>query len=658
MSRKELMQAIVGIKHKKDKDIARQLKEIASRAGKVLKKYKTLDLFYEHSYSVHTPLEATIDAASLPAFQSLIRLGADPFFKPKPDMPSAADLLAKNYFERFSSKETAPLFEWLTTDKESPLFTWNKLTSHEPLFEKFKQANLIPQKQYVNELPIHVAIAAGRMDLVQEVLYAAGNVQKAGDIRHLSILRPAIHAVLKGQKNSLEILEYLLRLGASPKTLDSNSAPAIIQAITAGIFIENVKEEAILAVLDLLFQHGASHYATNTNGYTPLMLAMMNGYPKLFANFLDKADAKTLNHQAQIKPNYLLFQLFDRSENRLWQLDILKLLPKLKEKGLEFNKTINGHPLVAPFKESSYSIGEVYAQNMSVLHFYVENMAQAIDDPVLSMNKHLAIIQALVANGADPKVKATFTQTKEEREASSYRTKQVCSSIELTAAEYARKIVDKIFNHHSLGYDTYLLKMYKEENDFLKNITYRNKEEQIRLHKAFHQFRNLELVLSGEKPIPYSGLPDIGKIGRVALKKESPPVVVPESGEAKSAMETNHFDPIQFEADLTKARTEQQQDNWQALKKSLVTYTKEAGSLKDFLARVEQFKTPLQLHFDITTNDKGEIIRGSMIYRFFHIFDPHKFPTSWETLRKFGQDPYGVDINTPYDQAIELQLTI
>jgi len=285
-------------------------------------------------------------------------------------------------------------------------------------------------------------------------------------------------------------------------------------------------------------------------------------------------------------------------------------------------------------------------------------MAQAIDDPVLSMNKHLAIIQALVANGADPKVKATFTQTKEEREASSYRTKQVCSSIELTAAEYARKIVDKIFNHHSLGYDTYLLKMYKEENDFLKNITYRNKEEQIRLHKAFHQFRNLELVLSGEKPIPYSGLPDIGKIGRVALKKESPPVVVPESGEAKSAMETNHFDPIQFEADLTKARTEQQQDNWQALKKSLVTYTKEAGSLKDFLARVEQFKTPLQLHFDITTNDKGEIIRGSMIYRFFHIFDPHKFPTSWETLRKFGQDTYGVDINTPYDQAIELQLTI
>ncbi|MCW8444475.1 Fic family protein [Fluoribacter gormanii] len=130
----------------------------------------------------------------------------------------------------------------------------------------------------------------------------------------------------------------------------------------------------------------------------------------------------------------------------------------------------------------------------------------------------------------------------------------------------------------------------------------------------------------------------------------------PNNAEQKLDLLKDNFNSQDFERRLLGARETKNQKEWQVLKKSLVNYVKESESLSDFLARVEQLKKPLQLHFNVTTNPQGEVIYGSAMYRFFHYFDPYKFPNSWETLRKFGQDTYGIDINEQYEPKKALQL--
>jgi hypothetical protein len=315
---------------------------------------------------------------------------------------------------------------------------------------------------------------------------------------------------------------------------------------------------------------------------------------------------------------------------------------------MEFDKAIGYNSPTAPFPAKPYDPfdrKELSAQNMSVLHFYVDNLSRVPEDPFQSMEKHLEIIRNLVANGANPTAKATFNLTKYYTTRSLSLSEQIQSSIELTASEYLRNIADQIINRFSYNNDAFLIKTYKEEKDFLKNINYQSKEEQTRQHKKFHQFRNFERVLSGEQALPYAGLPDLGKMQQWTLKKQKSVV------EPKPALQKENCDPKRFEAELSKSRNDQHQGDWLALKKTMVDYVKEGESLQDFLTRVEQLKKPLQLHFNITTNSKGEVDSyGSVLYRFFHYFSPHKFPNSWENLRKFGQDTYGVDINTPYDQ--------
>ncbi|KTC82655.1 Ankyrin repeats (3 copies) [Legionella cherrii] len=633
---KQLFAAIAEIKNKKE--IETQLKKIEELAQKVLKKHHTLNVFQEDSDYVHTPLEAAIAAGSIPVFQLLVGLGADPYWKPKPDRPSAIDFFINHYFSRDHYHERGELFEWVLRDKESPLFTWAKLKTNQKLDEAFKKANL--KKAWLNELPIHVAIQAGRIDLVQQVVGAAGGLQRAGDISRMSVLSTAINAMLDGQKNTLEILKYLLEHGSSPQTPDVEDAPQLIHLLTR-MTRSNIEEFIALAAVNLLLHHGASLDVTDARGYTPLMLAMKVGLPKLFALLVDQADAGTLHHQAQMKPYYLLFQLLDREENRLSRLDVLGLLPKLKEKGLEFDQTIDYHSPADPFEDALYNQGrEVSAQNMSLLHFYVDNMTRTEEDPFQAMDHHLEVIQALIAHGANPHAKATFTLT--ERKNPYYGTDTAPSRIELTASEYARNIVDRMLRRYALSHGAYWIKTFEEENHFLSVISHETKENQISLHKKFHQLRNLERVLSGNKPLPYSGLPDVNKLDKLALNKPN---------QSKSATVETELDPIQSKAQLLEARRQKNQGNWQVLKKALVDYAKEAESLADFLARVDQFKAPLQLHFNISTDAKGATIYGSTLYRFFHYFDAHKFPNSWETLRKFGQDTYGIDINTPYDEV-------
>lgn len=71
----------------------------------------------------------------------------------------------------------------------------------------------------------------------------------------------------------------------------------------------------------------------------------------------------------------------------------------------------------------------------------------------------------------------------------------------------------------------------------------------------------------------------------------------------------------------------------------MLEYVKQVESLQEFLFRIDQFKKPLQLHYNISTNSEGKVVsQGSLLYRFFHMFDSHKFPQSWGTLRQFGKD--------------------
>ncbi|WP_058534325.1 ankyrin repeat domain-containing protein [Legionella saoudiensis] len=625
--------------YNESKNKAKKLKDIESKANKVIKKHNTLNLIYESlSFFAVNPLQAAI--GSLEVFKLLIRLGANPFFDFTPEQGPPIDILANKYFASHSNIEERATFEWLMTAQDSPIFTWNKLAENSQFFQEFVTSNLIPKELQVNELPIHVAIQAGRIDLVKEVLKAAGSMQAAGDVNRMSILSSAIQAVFLGQENAMEILLYLLSEGASTHKSNGLKLLPIMQVLTSRVFLlSNGQEKLASTLVNLLLEHGATLEVTNPhNSHNPLMTAMSMGYNSLFNFFLDKADATTLNHRASSKPYYLLFQLFDEYENRLAGLEVLKLLPELKNKGLKFDKTIDYISPADPFNaRASEEQIEVYASNMSVLHFYVDNLSHKRNEFFPSLDKHFKLIQALIVNGVNPNTKATFTFTKEERVEGDYERKKVKETLELTAAEYLRKIADKV-----IGYDTdaYLIKAYPEENEFLKQINYKSRDAQIELHKKFHQFRNLERVLSGEKPLVYSGLPDIRKIEQLALKQQ-----------ASVEEHLPDMEPDRIEGSLLNARNLKSHEAWRELKKSLVDYVKSAESLQDFLERVDQFKKPLQLHFEVTTNAKGEVISsGSWVYRLFHYFDPYKFPSSWESVRAFGQKTYGIDINIQYKQ--------
>lgn len=628
--------------YNKSQNKTKKLNEIKGKAKKVFTEHKTLNLAYDSisSFAV-SPLQAAID--SLDVFKLLIDEGANPFFNPKPDLGSPIDILASKYFSSYCNVEEKATFEWLMTAEDSPLLTWNKLAEHSRLVQAFIIADLIPDQLQMNVLPIHRAIQAGRIDLVQEVIKAAGSTQAAGDINRMSILSSAIHAVFLGQENAMEIFQYLLQQGASTQKSNEGKLPLIMQALTAQVFFLSNEQDKLASILvELLLNYGATLEVINPkNGKNPLMTAMSMGYYSLFISFLEKADAATLNHRAISKPYYLLFQLFDVYENRLVGLDILELLLELKNKGLEFDKTIDYSAPSDPFGHRSYEKRrETFASNMSLLHFYVDNLTHDRDDFFPLLDKRLQVIQALIANGVDFNVKASFTSTKEDGMNGAYETKKIKISRELTAAEYLRQIADEIIGHDS---DAYLIKAYRDENEFLQHIEYRSRGGQIKLHKQFHQFRNLERVLSGEKPLVYSGLPDVKKIEQLALKHhDSQEVHAPD------------IDPNIAKTGLLHARSIEDHDKWDMLKKSIVDYVKNAESLPDFLERVEEFKTPLQLHFDVNTDVNGEVVSyGSLSYRFLHYFDSYKFPGSWESLRAFGKKIYGIDINTQYAQPAE-----
>lgn len=632
------------------------IKGIKSNAKKVIKEHGTLNLLYEGTYSERTPLQEAADTGSLELFQLVMSLGADPFFKPKPGISSVIEKLANSCLDFFMPVEHyRALFKWLMRDKESPVFNWEKLNTHQQLFDAFAQANLIPEKRYLDMLPLHVAIKAGRMDLVQGVLSAAGSVQKAGDICRVSILIPAVESVIKGHNNALEILEYLLGQGANTETTDVSGIPLLLHVIVCKIFYGPVKEDAVFDMVKLLLKHGAKLDVTNpNNGNNPLMESLSAGYKDLFYFLFAKADAQTLNHRAStLTKQHLIFQLISSHENRLKRFDILKFLPELKAKGADFTKTISYPYAEHPFGDDpSRKNKATYAKNVSLLHFYIECMASEFNSRFYSIDKHIEIIQTIVAMGVNPKAIATYTLTHEAYDPATRKEKKIEMSMELTAAEYARKLAAEIVGRTYDSVDFYI-QNYPNEREFLRQISYMPVVEQTELHIKFHDFRNLERALSGKRILPYSGLPKVEK--STPSDSEKSGSVGSRSPETLSLIEDSNT----LETKLTLARKQHNKSDWQAIKKSMVDYVKRAESSEEFLERMEEFKTPLQMHFDIEMNAKGEVInKGSFLYRLFHIFDTHKFPSSWETLKAFGYNTYAININLQYEPKDKRDLSV
>ncbi|MFJ1268562.1 hypothetical protein ACD661_08360 [Legionella lytica] len=213
--------------YNKSENKTKKLTEIKGKAKKVFADHQTLDLVYDSLFSFAvSPLQAAI--GSLEVFKLLIDEGANSFFSPKPDLGSPIDILANKYFSSYCSVEEKATFEWLMTAEDSPVFTWNKLANNSRLLHAFIIADLIPDELQMDELPIHRAIQAGRLDLVQEVITAAGSVQAAGDVYRMSILSPAIQTVLLGQKNAMELFQYLLQQGASTQKPNAAKLPPIM----------------------------------------------------------------------------------------------------------------------------------------------------------------------------------------------------------------------------------------------------------------------------------------------------------------------------------------------------------------------------------------------------------------------------------------------
>ena len=687
------------------------LQEIETLANKVLKEYKTLDVYYKGK----TLLEMAYFSDSQDAVKLFIKLGADPFFI-NPDKPSVIERLAADYFNLMESKDKTKVFPWLLESEDSPIFTWAKLKTNPTLYEEFKKAQLIPPKRFINELPLHVAVKAGRIDLVKIIINTAGTIQKAGDISKLSILNPAIMATLNSKKGALELLQYLLVKGAGLDTQNLYGLSAITQAITAETFtLDQVKEEAVLAVVKLLINHGANWNGVNPNNhYTPLMSAMSMGYNKLFDFLLELADTNNINHRARFKPYYLLFQILDKEDNRLGGLDIPKLLSMLKENGLQFGITINvDRPMVHPFQEDLYfwhsSNTNVYGRNLSPLHYYASTIALDHHDLFSEIDNHLKIIATLIRLAVDPDLKAIYTETKTEDNWLTRQQTKVEIQKKLTAAEYWREIAAHALRHHHSN-AAYYIKRSASEMQFLESIDHLSSTDKVNFHKKFHQFRNIERALAGKPPLTYSGLPSLTKMNQFNKKLKlasevnhetkaqpnpainstpilqtvgapytapapqqeqktklpatdsgataaMPQVITPQPvstalPKPDTALQaTKQVDLIKLEDTLLKARAQHNRDQWRSLKNTLVDYVKDAESLTDFLERLEQFKKPLQLHFDTAVNPKGEVTNGSILYRFFHYFEPHKFPNSWETLKAFAKDNYGVDINLQYVTA-------
>lgn len=597
---------------------ATQLKNIEQLAKEVLHEHQTLDVAYTYSYGTNTsPLSASIYANALEVFQLLIKLGASPFFKFDRTSPSVIEKTAQDNLMFVDRSIYHAPYQWLMNSKDSPILNWASLQNHGALYDQFKAANLLRANADFSNLPMHVAIRNGRMDLVQEVILAAGDVECAGDIAKQSLLHLAIYGVLSETPQAMDILKYLLKHGASIATFSVFDSPAIFSVleilIVAKVGISETQQQLAIQVIELLLAHGATlDIATCYRNQTPIMMSLIIGSRKLYDFILEKTNSNTLNCTGTNEGS-LLFKFLSR-DNQLGQVTS-RDLDRLKERGVDFSKNTDLTSVSSPFgKKRDLAC---HATNMTVLHRYVDRIAKTIGLPLLhSLPEHLKIIKTLIAHGAIPTAKATFTKHDSEY-----------LSVELTAAQYFRELTATLMDDDI--HDSYI-KNYQDEAQLLNAIDYKSPKEQKTIHQKFHEFRNIERALAGKSILPYSGLPK--------KSNSAPPP-------AKKNVVLADLDPHNFETQLNHAKDQKNKTDWQAIKKFLVMHVQKSDSLEDFLERVERFKKPLQLHYD--SNERTGV-NGSLIYRLFHYFDEYRFTSSWEQLQTFAQNKFGVNINTQY----------
>lgn len=348
------------------------------------------------------------------------------------------------------------------------------------------------------------------------------------------------------------------------------------------------------------------------------MTALANRDTKIIPLLLEQSTAENLNYQAIGFPHYSIFQFIkELSDNAT-----LNFLPLLQKKKVDFNKTISCSMLHADFlRPSGASVTDyqLSASNMSLLHFYIENMTQYPGSKI-----NLQLIEQLVLLGVDPQVKAVFTLTKKLPQGP-----QIIKRVELTASEYATEVLDSLLPRQCSTAIISAIKKHKTDADFLRALPDEDEESLPRIQNLFHLFTNLQRVLCGEKALAYEGLPRV----------EHRPILPQQISEPI-------LDLAQITANLTAARAENNQVNWQAQQELLINYVKSAPCADSFLQRINEVKHLLQLHFHVSIDKTTNKVRyGSTMYRIFHSFDPYQLPSSWEVLRNLGQEKYDIDIN-------------
>lgn len=201
--------------------------------------------------------------------------------------------------------------DFCVMNKKEKMIVWKQMQLFaEQSLQKWKvtkQSRLLntPYNNKLKNTPLIIAVCAGKIKLVKEILSADANPNLKD-----SLGRPAIfHACCNCTKNRLTIFKILLKHNAKINITDKYGHNILFTAIESSAFTEKFSKTTLI-IINTLIKLGVNINKKGKDGYTILDTAISYGNKNLVKLLLKFGAKATRNTRKHINNELLLNKIF------------------------------------------------------------------------------------------------------------------------------------------------------------------------------------------------------------------------------------------------------------------------------------------------------------------------------------------------------------